>query len=376
MGSSPLPLLLFKLCRLNPKLIRQVFVVFGAFSWSTLAWAVSRSVSVRPVRVLGSALVLSLGLSIDVIQWNAAILSESLSVSCIALCAASGLMLFRRPVRWFIPVLISAAAVALCRDSNAYLILLVGLLLLGAAVLLRREPLAWRPLASVGFAFILCFLVSNASSNNGGRWQYPLTNVIVMRMLPNQTAVRQLEALGMPVGPVLRAHRRRGAYDSDPELAPFRNWLATDGKHSYLRYLASNPGYSLEAVEFSDLLGTELARYRPDGIAPGERSFLAFLWLRSTWLVRISLTALLSSAALVFLLRRERSAPIVLGLLLAVLVYPHGLVVWHGDSMEVARHGLPAALQLQLAFILLLVGISDALARRAWRRIDLARAAR
>lgn len=50
-----------------------------------------------------------------------------------------------------------------------------------------------------------------------------------------------------------------------------------------------------------------------------------------------------------------------LGLALVALTYPHGLVVWHGDAMEVPRHGLPVAVQLQIVLVLLIVAILDTL---------------
>ena len=49
---------------------------------------------------------------------------------------------------------------------------------------------------------------------------------------------------------------------------------------------------------------------------------------------------------------------------LIVLTYVHIWVVWTGDAVELARHGLGAAVQLLLGLWLLTLGLLDALLLR------------
>jgi hypothetical protein len=74
--------------------------------------------------------------------------------------------------------------------------------------------------------------------------------------------------------------------------------------------------------------------------------------------------AILAAVALVPVLFWSRSgsnAITVLGLVGVLLVYPHAIIVWHGDSMEVQRHSLLNAVQLRLGIWLLILGTVDLL---------------
>jgi hypothetical protein len=58
---------------------------------------------------------------------------------------------------------------------------------------------------------------------------------------------------------------------------------------------------------------------------------------------------------------------LVVGGALLALAYVHLWVVWTGDAVELERHGLGAAVQLQLGLWLLSVGLVDALLFRKIR---------
>lgn len=362
---SPVPLLLFKSCHDDPELIRNVSLALSVLGWLSLAVAVARALRSPVLRLVGAFLVLWLASSREVAQWNDAMLSESLSFSSAAFFLASALSFSERPRRWFAPLVLSATVFALCRDSNAYLVLMLGLLILAWVVYrkLRARVLApWHALA--GLAFVALFGLSNVSTNIGGRWQYPLMNVMVWRVLPDPILREQFVELGMPTEGV-RAGRPRRSYDNDKRLESWRNWLEQNGKHAYERYLLGHPRYFLGTPlrDSFTLLGESLDGYEPKGFASAWPWRFDWLWLRSLWWLRLASLPVLCGG-LAFLLRRGRRAPSALaaiGAVLTVLLCPHALVVWHGDAMEVVRHGLPVAFQLQLAMSCLLLALGDAI---------------
>lgn len=131
---------------------------------------------------------------------------------------------------------------------------------------------------------------------------------------------------------------------------------------TYQRYLLSHPDFLfLAPVRASaHVLGTSLRDYRARGFERTEPHWLEWLWASDTWQGRLVAVAALSLAALAW--ARARKSPLAtLGLLLALLAYPHALVTFHGDPMEIGRHCLLVRVQLSLAFVLLLSAIAEVL---------------
>jgi hypothetical protein len=56
------------------------------------------------------------------------------------------------------------------------------------------------------------------------------------------------------------------------------------------------------------------------------------------------------------------------GAIVAALAAPHGLVSWHGEGMDTARHLIVAVLQLQLGAVLMAIGAVAGRAPIAGRR--------
>jgi len=365
-GRSPLPALLFKLCNFEAERIRAWLLAISVVSWSTFAVALSRLTKSPYLKPVAAALALSLGASRTVAQWNHAILSESLSFSLAAVCLASALMFMVRPKVWLLPTILSALALALCRDSNAYLVLMLGALAAILASFRAAQRRSWWPAAGLALGFTSTFLVVNASADAGMRWEYPLTNVIVSRVLPDPVKLAAFRAEGMPNLARLRPRRPRRAYGTDRSLAPFRSWLSEHGKQAYERFLISSPGYLLAEPNVADLLGSDVERYVPRGMQDNMPPLLERLWSRDAWLVHLIIVVSLSVACVAMPAAR-RNYLAMIGICLAVLVLPHGLLIWHGDAMETARHGLQAVFQLRVALILLLLALADILLARRFR---------
>jgi hypothetical protein len=144
--------------------------------------------------------------------------------------------------------------------------------------------------------------------------------------------------------------------DDDAELRPWLDWVESDGRAAFARYTATHPLYlvsePLRSPEraFNNALG-DRGFYRPLDMprVPLVDSVLA-----------LPTAVVLLVAALVggWAIGRGRWTPgLAAGAALGVLAVPHGLVAWHSDGMETARHLVVPALQLHLGVLLVVVGV-------------------
>jgi hypothetical protein len=87
--------LIYKLLGLNPYLTSVFHSALSIVSWSLLAACVAREMRVRWVSIASFAVVLAFSLSTDIILWDWTVLSESISLSLLALFIANWLWLIR-----------------------------------------------------------------------------------------------------------------------------------------------------------------------------------------------------------------------------------------------------------------------------------------
>ena len=235
----------------------------------------------------------------------------------------------------------------------------------------RSEPGrtgAWlRPLAVLGAGALVLGLLASWTSSHGQRHAFPMRNVYEVRVLPYPDRVAWFAEHGMPktevfVGPAARVPYQEPGMppvmyvgDDDAELASWLDWVESDGRSAFARYVLTHPPY----------LVTEPLRSpeRTFNNARGDREFYAALDQRQVPLVDRVLAlptavVLLVAALLVgWAFGRRRLTPLlVAGGVTALLSVPHGLTAWHGDGMETARHLVVPALQLHLGVLLMAVG--------------------
>lgn len=363
----PIPIILFKLCGSSPERIRIAQTVLSVFSWTALAGAFCRSLGSWTLRIFAVLLTLSLAVSPNVLQWNDLLLSESISISTAAACMAAALMFLHLPHRWVVQLIFLSFVFASSRDANAYVILMFGVCVAAYALARRRWDRVFAIRLTLAVAFFGIFATSDISSRAGDRWQYPLLNVIVYRVLPDPQMTRDFESLGMPRYPGLRANRPRRQYYYDRTLRPFHQWLDEHGKGVYARYLLGHPRYFFgEPKErLSEVFGLDHSRYRPPKFPIDPSRWDVSLWMAPLWFIRIVAIGLTGTMAL-WITRRSPSILAILGCVLGLLAYPHALLAWHGDTLEVARHGLQAALQLDLALILTALGLARSVLDRGF----------
>lgn len=353
--------------------------------WAALAAAVLRAVGDRVAGLVAALAVVALSVTTPVTMWDRSALSESLALSLLALVAAAGLRmaLGATPRR----AVLFAGALALwvtVRDTHAVVALAGGAVLAVAVAVWwlvdrRREAPAdgaagrsapsLRPWAGVALAAMSLGAVAGWASTYGERHLFPLSNVYEVRVLPYPDRVEWFADRGMPkaeifVGPdARRSHVQPNGVPvlyvpgDDPELAPWLAWLESDGRAALVRYAATHPSY----LVLEPLRSPE----RAFNNALGDRGFYSPQDMRRVPLVdrvlALPTTVVLAVATgiLGWLIGRGRWTPAVaVGLVVVALAVPHGLVAWHSDGMETARHLVVPAMQLHLGVLLLAIGLA------------------
>jgi hypothetical protein len=308
-----------------------------------------------------------------VTQWDRVIGTESLAVSLGVIVLASSLWWWGR---WSWPGIAAVSVLvmlwALVRDANAPVVGAAGLA--GIVVVLVRRTHAWRPLAVVALVALTASIAAVVSSNLGERWEVPMQNVITFRVLPSPERSAYFLRRGLPVSPVdarrLAGHcvNPAGAFLCQKVTDPaFYDWIHHRARSVYLRSWFAFPATTLwePLAHLRGMTGTRVPVAEITGT--GLRASLAeavesVVYPRSPRVV----LAWMAVLAVGVLARRRRIARsiLVIGCALLLLTYVHLWAVWTGDAVELERHGLGAALQLQLGLWLLSLGLVDAVLTR------------
>ena len=359
--------LLLKFVRQSAPLAAVLQLGFSILAWGFLAWTISRFITPPGLKLMAIILILALSLDRHITGWDFVMMTESLSISFLVLFIALCLWLLEGWDSAKVIVLIGTAFfLAFTRDTNVWMLLaLAGLLLL--TTLLRWTPLR---VLVLSISFVVIFFLSNTSADLGGRWRFPLGNLIGQRVLINESAVDYFQSCGMPLPDALMrlsgrfANAEDRALYNDPELEEFRTWLFSEGKSCYMRWLITHPIDSMgETInQFESLIAfTDVDRYfsrRFDPLMPVRvgkffylEQFILVIW--------ISLTI----AALLAIWKKfwQRNPLWAVFICLTLLLFPHLFLTWHGDAMAPERHALSVGVQFYLAFWLLAILFIDAL---------------
>ena len=347
--------LLLKLLGGDPEKTVWAQGFFSVLSWSTLALAVASSLHFYLLKFAGFVLILLLSLYRYIIGWDSVLLTESLSLSFMALFIAGWLWLLQG-WRWqkAFFVLIIGFFWTFCRDTNAWVVLMIAVFLLVLVVLRQIN----RNYLFLSTSFMILFLLSNLSADSGGRWIFPFQNVLGRRILPDAQAVAFFASCGMPVSPELTqlagefASGLDRAFYNDPALENYRTWLYQSGKSCYIQWLLSDPLRSIRrpVVEFNTMVSLE-------NIQPFlfSRSFAPILPARleallcpprQPWMMFLAACGIMLAAA--FNRAWTYNKTWWVAILLILLVFPHYFIVWHGDVMGIYRHMVSVSIQLYL----------------------------
>ena len=362
--------LLLKLTNQTASAAAAVQLVFSILTWGLLAWMTSQFIKTPWLKLLASGLILLFSLDRHIAGWDSVMMTESLSISFLVLFVALFMWLLQGwHIGKVILVILTAFLLAFTRDTNAWMLLALAGMILLTTILRWTHPRTL--ILSIFFVFV--FFLSNASSDLGGRWRFPLGNLVGQRVLTDGSAINYFQSCGMPLTDALLrlsgrfANANERALYNDPELESFRTWLFTDGKTCYMQWLITHPAYSIGETlnEFEGLIAfSDVDRYfsrRFDPLMPVLLGKLFYLEEFSLW-IWIYLT--LAMVIAVWKKLWQGNPLWAVFICLTLLVFPHLFLTWHGDAMAPERHALSVGVQFYLAFWLLNILLIDAFFRQ------------
>lgn len=363
--------LLLKLTGQYLPLTSLIQLFFSIFSWGCLAFLFVDFLRNNWVKIISFNVLLALSLVRHFASWDYMIMTESLSLSFFVLFLACGIWLIKGWSRTKAVVFIIVGMLfAFVRDTNAYVLLFLSVLLLFAVIFRWIHA---RNLAFI-FSFAGIFLLSSWTSDLGARWVFPLNNNIGKRVLPSEQAVRFFKKCGMPITPGLMslagefANGQDRAFYNDPSLERYRSWLHSKGKSCYMMYLLGDmPGNSMAVINQFEFLMTYSKIHAT--LAPGYDPVIPFFLERFIYPTGniLWLWILITGAALILLWRRQWKENSVWGVyvLLCLLIFPHLFVTLFGDAMAPERHSLSVGLQFALCIWFLTLLSTDRLISRS-----------
>ena len=326
---------------------------FSIFAWGMLALAVAYAFK-GFLRPFAFGLILALSLDRHIAGWDVVMLTESISISLMAIFIAAWLWLLRG-WSWGKVFLLSLVAFlwAFTRDTNGWILLMIaGLIVAGHALFQHAQTIPFDC-----YRVCICSLYSAISAlDRGNRWVFPFQNVLAQRILTDQEALAFFADCGMPVTPELLemadgyAGSSDRAFYKEPALESYRVWLHADGKSCYMRWLLSRPMASLRQpwLDLEWLLAFEdVSSFIHSGMSlycPGMRNMCC---IPDCGFVAMDIDSI---AALIAILKKawKTNPAWIVFIGLCLLIYPHLFIVWHGDVPGTHRHALTVSLQFGL----------------------------
>lgn len=324
-------------------------LVFSMIAWLVLAAVVARCIEATWLRPVAFAIILAVSLTTEVVLWDALLLSESVTFALMALLVAAWILLLRSPgPLWAVVVLVLSVLWAFARDTNAYVLLVVGVLV--ALTLLQPGRRRLKLVLALGCCAI--FLLDYGSAQAGKRWLQPMVDVIDHRVLTSPAIDRYFIGHGFdpnsnwPVGTFVR-NRSQGVYADYLFAHPGYTLFGPFHGHQQALYSTSENAASLIDPNLSIYNDNASHRFLP---LPSVLERIFFPRGIAVVLAVLALV-LVGSGAIAWLAGWSLLWLVPIGIL--VTTYPHFVVTWHESGVEVDRHAFEAALLLRLATFLL-----------------------
>lgn len=345
-------------------------VVISTAAWITLALVVVAGINDRRVRIATVAVVLSIGLTTQITNWDSAILSDSIAISLTVFLVAAWVALHRTRTPWTVSaVIVTTVLWTFTRELHVYV---GGLLALGVAIaVLVRRAGGWWLVLTLGLLIVAGLGVLEARSNTETSVQN-LAGVIGARVLPDPDVREWFEQAGMPFMPQLRP----GQQHPDKELLAipeFTKWAEKRGWLVYARFLVTHPDQAIDGP-YQELLEERPAfGDKPSGravlLSPTEaygtsRPVLPpvvddVLFGPGRTGALLALGAIVLTASILVHAQTggdpRRHVPVVIVGLSLLYVF----MAWHGSVFEPGRHSMPGAVAIRLGTALLAAVVAD-----------------
>ncbi|MBN1305977.1 MAG: hypothetical protein JXA13_16190 [Anaerolineales bacterium] len=342
-------------------------VLVSTLAWLALAWVFARGLHHHWLKLAAFITILSFSLVPNIQIWNHTALSESLSMSMMALILALWIAIIQR-WRWYLTagLLLLLTAWVFTRESNAYIGLMIAVLLLPIGIFWRNQRFYW----GVSLVLFLAFAANTRLSAMPDlpRHIYPLGNIILGRILPVPEYLAFFEGEKMPITPELLALsggtsiNGEFAIFNNPKLETFEGWLFKHGKETYVRFMLAHPGYTFISPlkDMNHVLASNQSGYGPPEYRPSLPGILNELLYPARWFwVYFGLSWLVVILALTQKGWREMRV-FWLAVACYVLSIPHLYLSWLGDAAEIGRHAVQASVQYRSAVWLLFWLMADA----------------
>ena len=359
-----------------------VQAIIATAAWGILALTVSRLVPEGWRSVVMAWAVLGFATAPLVVQWDWSVLSESPSLSALALLCASGIWLVWG-FSWIrlTTMGVAAAAYVGLRDADIWTVGVVGVVLLvvglyetihgaalGPGALTHAIRAKWgqsRRWVLVGVVLLSLASVAGVGADASHRNGLNIEEALYVRVFPFPDRVAWFSSHGMPDGSAIDALARTtvpAAHSakivapdlSDPSWQPLLSWFDHQGEMTYAFFLVTHPLYDLTAPFASPALtynnaSGDLSFYLPVGHQP--LGFLEAVFVPNHVVVIVL-------AVLAFLLvstrTRRRREWRFLVFFAAVGLFSM-LLAWHGEGMEVTRHMVEGNVEVRLGVLLMIL---------------------
>jgi hypothetical protein len=328
-------------------------------AWSWFSFVIFKLFHIKLFSILGLAGVLVFSLNKHIIGWDNVIQTESLSISFMVILLGLWLYLMQYPQKFlpFILMVFFGALWAFLRDTNAYVILMFGLLTL-IATTVKKLPKQYVFLAA---AYMLIFAINYSTFVTGQRWVYSFQNILAKNILSNTEALDFFEKCGMPTTqPLLDFARARStiineSLSRDPEFESYRLWRDKDGRACYTQWLLSNPLDSMiSPIRYmgSYLYFKDIDRFFQNQFKPVLHPRVAEILYPEKFSLPVSVILLTMSSAMTLAhIKKSKKLWLWLCILIsAISLYPQFFLIYHGDTNDTARHAMTTSVQLFLLF--------------------------
>ncbi|MFI5047589.1 MAG: hypothetical protein ACHQIG_11045 [Acidimicrobiia bacterium] len=335
---------------------------FALVAWGALAWAVAAHVPSR-FRSAAVVIVLAFGSTTAVVRWDRSVLTESLSMSCVALLLAALLCGFDRTTWPRVVALVTAAALfGAARDTDVWIVWALAIAVAVETVVSRRGARGF----VAALALAACAGALLGGSLAADRTEPNVEHVYFVRVFPYPDRVDWFAAHGMPDAGVVReyaadASPRRGAAPvvgidhNDTRVPALVRWLHEEGASTYLRWVLEHPAYLLTEPMQRPERAYNFGQGSLVGYSGPERTELGPVDALLSPAASIVLVAAAAACAVFVCCRRRRTTGARVALLFCVLGLAHMLVAWHGDGMETTRHAAVGNVQARLGVVVLVV---------------------
>lgn len=341
-------------------------VVIGTLAWGALAWVLTTTAKWQRSAFVATLL---LGLTPQVIRYDVAILSESLSISFAVLAVAS--TLHRLRVRSPLATTWWATSLTLCAMSRpTHLIIVVACLV----------PATWRFIVTKGkkltagaigmFALLLFSVFTIQQSQHMSLLN--LYTVVSSRVVSDDNRFNWFVERGMPVSGGMRTAT---GYDYAKDLpgdvasivqlpegqqppslmrvggVELARWLQDNGWRTVVMYLITHPGDTL--THASNLANATLNAPNGDFL-PLQNGPMIPWSVASTW--QMWTLVLFACCVVLFVKRSTRHNAMVLAAMFATTVIIYVVTV-HTSGIEHVRHSSTVATMIRILGLAALVGI-------------------